>query len=48
MLNIYIKLCIKLISLSTCKKLSGLVHQKDLGHHQPPPMAPPKTSRKTS
>ena len=28
------KLCIKLI-ISTCKKLSGLVRQGDLGHHHP-------------
>ena len=35
-LNVYFKLCIKLI-ISTCKKLSGLVRQGDLGHHHPHP-----------
>ena len=47
-LNVYIKLCIKLI-ISTCKKLSGLiVHQGDLGHHHPLPWSPHKISRKIS
>ena len=41
-LNVYIELCFKLISLSTCKKLSGIVRQRDLGHHHPPPLVPLK------